>query len=108
MQVPVVVQREVGRQAGDGLGRVILPGLGQDVRLRGPGVIGSGLELDRERIQLSAFTSDGGADRAAGEGLARQGSEQRPCSAVSNGLQCSEHRPCSAVSTGPKAPVVCA
>ena len=41
-------------------------GLGQDVRLRGPGVIGSGLELDGERIQLSAFTSDGGADRAFG------------------------------------------
>ena len=36
-------------------------GLGEDVRLRGPGVIGSGLELDGERIQLSAFTSsDGG------------------------------------------------
>ena len=41
-------------------------GLGKDVRLRGPGVIGSGLELDGERIQLSAFTSDGGADRAFG------------------------------------------
>ena len=41
-------------------------GLGEDVRLRGPGVIGSGLELDGERIQLSAFTSDGGADRAFG------------------------------------------
>ena len=42
-------------------------GLGQDVRLRGPGVIGSGLELDGETIQLSAFTSrDGGADRAFG------------------------------------------
>jgi hypothetical protein len=32
-------------------------GLGEDVRLRGPGVIGSGLELDGELIQLSAFTS---------------------------------------------------
>jgi hypothetical protein len=41
-------------------------GLGEDLRLRGPGVIGSGLELDGERIQLSAFTSDGGADRAFG------------------------------------------
>ncbi len=41
-------------------------GLGEDVRLRGPGVIGSGLELDGECIQLSAFTSDGGADRAFG------------------------------------------
>ena len=41
-------------------------GLGEDVRLRGSGVIGSGLELDGERIQLSAFTSDGRADRAFG------------------------------------------
>ncbi|HET7368139.1 MAG TPA: DUF6569 family protein [Gaiella sp.] len=30
-------------------------GLGTDVRLRGPGVLGSGLELDGETIQLSAF-----------------------------------------------------
>jgi hypothetical protein len=35
-------------------------GLGQDLRLRGEGVIGSGLELDGELIQLSAFTSHGG------------------------------------------------
>ena len=41
-------------------------GLGEDVRLRGPGVIGSGLELDGEPIQLSAFTSDGGADVRSG------------------------------------------
>ena len=41
-------------------------GLGSDVRLRGPGVVGSGLDLDGERIQLSAFTSDGGASRAFG------------------------------------------
>jgi hypothetical protein len=41
-------------------------GLGDDIRLRGPGVIGSGLELDGELLQLSAFTSDGGADRAFG------------------------------------------
>ncbi len=41
-------------------------GLGHDLRLRGPGVIGSGLELDEELLQLSAFTSDGGADRAFG------------------------------------------
>ena len=41
-------------------------GLGEDVRLRGAGVIGSGLELDGELLQLSAFTSDGGADRAFG------------------------------------------
>jgi hypothetical protein len=36
-------------------------GLGEDVRLRGESVIGAGLELDGELLQLSAFTSDGGA-----------------------------------------------
>jgi hypothetical protein len=41
-------------------------GLGRDVRLSGPGVIGSGLELDGELLQLSAFTSDGGAGQAFG------------------------------------------
>jgi hypothetical protein len=41
-------------------------GLGEDVRLRGPGVIGSGLELDGETIQLSAFTSSDGGQRAFG------------------------------------------
>ena len=41
-------------------------GLGEDVRLRGPGVIGSGLELDGELIQLSAFTSSDGGQRAFG------------------------------------------
>ena len=42
------------------------PGLGNDLRLRGPGVIGSGLELDGERIQLSAFTSADDGRRAFG------------------------------------------
>lgn len=32
-------------------------GLGSDVRVKGPGVLGSGLELDRESIQLSAYTA---------------------------------------------------
>ncbi len=41
-------------------------GLGEDVRLRGTGVIGSGLELDGETIQLSAFTSDDAGERAFG------------------------------------------
>jgi hypothetical protein len=41
-------------------------GLGNDVRLRGPGVIGSALELDGELIQLSAFTSSDGGARAFG------------------------------------------
>ena len=41
-------------------------GLGEDLRLRGAGVIGSGLELEGELLQLSAFTSDGGAQRAFG------------------------------------------
>jgi hypothetical protein len=40
--------------------------LGEDVRLRGNGVIGSGLELDDETIQLSAFTSDDAGERAFG------------------------------------------
>ena len=31
--------------------------LGDDLRLRGDGVVGSGLELDGEIVQLSAFTS---------------------------------------------------
>jgi len=41
-------------------------GLGEDVRLRGPGIVGSGLDLDGERIQLSAFTSDDDGQRAFG------------------------------------------
>jgi hypothetical protein len=36
-------------------------GLGEDVRLRGERVVGSGLDLDGELIQLCAFTSDGPA-----------------------------------------------
>ncbi len=34
-------------------------GLGEDLRLEGAGVIGSGLELDGELLQLSGFTSGG-------------------------------------------------
>ena len=41
-------------------------GLGQDVRLRGARLVGSGLELDGETIQLSAFTSGDGGARAFG------------------------------------------
>ena len=41
-------------------------GLGEDVRLRGQRVISSGLELDGELIQLSAFRSDDGGRRAFG------------------------------------------
>ena len=41
-------------------------GLGEDVRLRGPAVIGSGLELDGELLQLTAFRSDGGGQGAFG------------------------------------------
>ena len=41
-------------------------GLGEDLRLRGDDVIGSGLELDSETIQLSAFTSDDMGERAFG------------------------------------------
>ena len=42
------------------------PGLGEDVRSRGDCVIGSGLELEGELIQLSAFTSDDTGERAFG------------------------------------------
>src|SRR5262249_20602031 len=41
-------------------------GLGNDVRLRGEHVIGSGLELDGELLQLSAFTTTGAPERAFG------------------------------------------
>ena len=41
-------------------------GLGEDVRLRGERVVGSGLELDGELIQLSAFRSEDGGRRAFG------------------------------------------
>jgi hypothetical protein len=41
-------------------------GLGEDVRLRGERVLGSGLELEGEIVQLSAFRSDDGGRRAFG------------------------------------------
>ena len=41
-------------------------GLGADVRLRSELVLGSGLELDGELLQLSAFRSENGGQRAAG------------------------------------------
>jgi len=41
-------------------------GLGEDVRLRGTEMIGSGLELEGELIQLSAFRSEDGGRRAFG------------------------------------------
>src|SRR5262249_34924129 len=41
-------------------------GLGEDVRLRGARVIGSGLELESELLQLCAFTSEDGGARAFG------------------------------------------
>ena len=41
-------------------------GLGTDVRIRGEVVIGSGLELEGELLQLSAFTSRNGGSRAFG------------------------------------------
>jgi hypothetical protein len=49
--------------------------LGEDVRLSGDRVVGSGLELDGELLQLSVFSSDGatGATR-----IARPGRRQRP------------------------------
>jgi hypothetical protein len=47
-------------------GRQPSAGLGEDLRLRGERVIGSGLELEGELIQLSAFTSGDGGRRAFG------------------------------------------
>ncbi len=41
-------------------------GLGEDLRIRGDHMIGSGLELCGELIQLSAFTSDDTGERAFG------------------------------------------
>jgi hypothetical protein len=41
-------------------------GLGEDVRLRGERIVGSGLELEGELIQLSAFRSEDGGRRAFG------------------------------------------
>ena len=41
-------------------------GLGEDLRLRGSGLVGSGLELEGELIQLSAFTSEDSGTRAFG------------------------------------------
>jgi hypothetical protein len=32
-------------------------GLGSDLRLKGPGVLGSGLEIAGETLQLSAYTA---------------------------------------------------
>jgi hypothetical protein len=38
-------------------------GLGEDVRLRGDGVVGSGLELGGELVQLCAFSTENGGTR---------------------------------------------
>ena len=51
---------------GAGIAQQPSVGLGNDVRFRGTGVIGSGLELDGELLQLSAFTSESGGERAFG------------------------------------------
>ncbi len=40
-------------------------GLGEDVRLHGDGVVGSGLELDGELLQLCAFSGGGAGGRIA-------------------------------------------
>jgi len=41
-------------------------GLGEDVRLRGELVLGSGLELDGELLQLSAFRTENGDRQVTG------------------------------------------
>jgi hypothetical protein len=42
------------------LARRTSAGLGEDVRLRGDGVVASGLELDGELVQLCAFLTENG------------------------------------------------
>ncbi len=71
-------------EPGDGLGEFLAAveaaprshgpsaGLGEDVRLASETVLGSGLELDGELIQLCAFTREG-AGRAPGSGARAQG-----------------------------------
>jgi hypothetical protein len=51
------VLRFVGQVGGAEATRGPAAGLGVDLRLRGPGLVGSGLELDGELLQLSAFTT---------------------------------------------------
>ena len=60
------ISRFVDDVAAAGATRGPSAGLGDDVRLRGDGVIGSGLELDGELLQVSAFTSDDAGERAFG------------------------------------------
>jgi hypothetical protein len=51
-------------------------GLGEDIRLHGERVIGSGLELEGEVIQLSAFMGADGGDTAAFGRIARPSRRQ--------------------------------
>ncbi len=53
-----VLESFVGRLEDAPRSRRPSAGLGEDLRLRGEGVLGSGLELEDELIQLCAFTSD--------------------------------------------------
>ena len=55
------VERFVAGVNGALVAREPSAGRGEDLRLRGTGVVGGGLELDGELLQVSAFTSDGGA-----------------------------------------------
>jgi hypothetical protein len=50
----------VGAVAGAHTTRQGSAGLGEDVRLRADGIVGSGLELEGEPLQLSAFTTERG------------------------------------------------
>jgi hypothetical protein len=62
--LPAIVPTFVGRIDRAELSRQPSVGLGEDLRLRGEQAIGSGLELDGELIQLSAFTSEDSGRRA--------------------------------------------
>jgi hypothetical protein len=56
---PEALERFLAAAAAGARSRRRSPGLGDDVRLRGEDVVGSGLELDGELIQLCAFSTDG-------------------------------------------------
>jgi hypothetical protein len=63
---PIEIEGFLNRVDSSLVARQPSAGLGEDVRLRGSRVVGSGLEFANEFIQLSAFTSEDGGARAFG------------------------------------------
>lgn len=72
---PAAIPMILGETATADWNRQPSAGLGEDIRLQGERVLGSGLELDGELIQLSAFRGEGGGQRAAGR-IARPSSRR--------------------------------